>query len=475
MFKNCGELQHYCQQNEIKMIDFKMIDLLGHWRHLTIPVERFTEETLASGIGFDASNYGFAPLEKSDMVFIPDLNSAFTDPFCQVPTMNMIGDVYVIGNPHQPFNQDPRTIANAAEAYLCYTGIANEIRIGPEYEFFIFDHVSYEILPQRTGFRIDAKQAEWNSGSEDMNLGFKVPHKGGYHIDVPFDDMCDLRSEICLLLEERGVKVKYHHHEVAGPGQVEIEVEFGNLREMADKTMLVKYIVRNAAFKAGKSATFMPKPILGEAGSGLHVHMHLFKNNEPVFYDKNGYAGLSKEALYFIGGILKHAPAISALANPSTNSYKRLVPGYEAPVNICYASANRSAVIRIPDYAVQPDKKRFEYRAGDGSCNPYLAFSAMLMAGIDGMLNKIDPAEHGYGPYDVNLYNLPESEKNKIKSLPSTLDDALTALENDYDFLLAGNVFPKRLLEVWVERKRKEAKSISLVPNPAEFGMYYDL
>jgi len=475
MFKNCEELQHYCQQNEIKMIDFKMIDLLGRWRHLTIPVERFNDETLSSGIGFDASNYGFAPLEKSDMVFIPDLKSAFTDPFCKVPTLNMIGDVYVIGNPHQPFNQDPRTIANAAEAYLCSTGIADEIRIGPEYEFFIFDHVSYETLPQRTGFRIDVSQAEWNSGNEDLNLGFKVPHKGGYHIDAPFDDMCDLRSEICLLLEERGVKVKYHHHEVAGPGQVEIEVEFGNLREMADKTMLVKYIVRNAAFKAGKSATFMPKPILGEAGSGLHVHIHLFKNNEPVFYDNNGYAGLSKEALYFIGGILKHAPAISALANPSTNSYKRLVPGYEAPVNICYASANRSAVIRIPDYALQPDKKRFEYRAGDGSCNPYLAFSAMLMAGIDGMLNKIDPAEHGYGPYDVNLYNLPESEKNKIKSLPSTLDDALTALENDYEFLLAGNVFPKRLLEVWVERKRKEARSISLVPNPAEFGMYYDL
>ncbi len=475
MFKNCEELRHYIQEHGVEMIDFKMIDLFGHWRHLTIPAERFTEETLASGIGFDASNYGFAPLEKSDMVFIPDLTSAFTDPFCSVPTINMIGDVYVIGNPHTTFDQDPRVIAKAAEDYLHSTGIADEIRIGPEFEFFVFDHVSYETSPHKTGFRIDAKQADWNSGKDNDNLGFNVPHKGGYHIDIPFDDLYNLRSEICMLLEERGVKVKYHHHEVAGPGQVEIEVEFGNLREMADKTMLVKYIVRNAAFKAGKSATFMPKPLYGEAGNGLHVHMHLFKNNQPVFYEKGNYSDLSSTAMYFIGGILKHAPAISALANPSTNSYKRLVPGYEAPVNICFASSNRSAVIRIPGYAVKPEKKRFEYRAGDGTANPYLAYSAMLMAGIDGILNKIDPVEGGYGPYDVNLYNLPEEEKQKIKSLPSSLDEAITALENDYEFLLAGNVFPKRLLEIWAEQKRNEARAVSLIPNPAEFGMYYDL
>ena len=475
MFSSCEELKDYCQQNGIKMIDFKMIDLLGRWHHLTIPAERFTNETITQGIGFDASNYGFAPTEKSDMIFIPDLSSAFLDPFCETPTLNMVGDIFVIGNPHHRFEQDPRTIADAAENYLRSTGIADEIKIGPEFEFFVFDHISYETLPQKSGYRIDTEEAEWNSGNEGQNLGFKVPNKSGYHVDVPFDIIYDLRSTICLMLEERGVKVKYHHHEVAGCGQNEIEVEFGNLREMADKTMLLKYIVKNAAFKAGKTATFMPKPIKGSAGSGLHVHMHLFKDGKPVFYDENGYSGLSECAMNFIGGILKHAPALCALANPSTNSYKRLVPGYEAPVNICYATANRSAVIRIPDYAKKPDKKRFEYRAGDGTCNPYLAYSAMLMAGIDGLKNKIDPKKLGYGPYDINMYDLPEDEKKKIKSLPSTLDAALDALENDYDFLLKGNVFPKRLLEVWIEKKRKEAREISLSPHPAEFGLYYDL
>ncbi len=324
MFNSFEELERSCQQNEIKMIDFKMIDLMGRWRHLTIPVGRFTPKTLTSGIGFDGSNYGYAPVEKSDMVFIPDLKTAFLDPFCDVPTISMIGDIFVIGNPHRRFEQDPRTIADAAENYLKSTGIADEMRTGPEFEFFIFDHVSYETLPQRCGFEIDTEQAEWNSGNnESLNQGFKIPVKGGYHIDQPFDVLYNLRSEMCILMEERGVKVKYHHHEVAGPGQVEIEVEFGSMREMADKTMLTKYIVRNAAFQAGKTATFMPKPIAGEAGNGLHVHMHLFKNGEPIFFDEKGYSGLSEQERHFIGGILKHAPALCALTNPSTNSYKR--------------------------------------------------------------------------------------------------------------------------------------------------------
>lgn len=476
MFKNYSEFQDFCVKNDIKMIDFKMIDIKGRWRHLTIPYERFTPETLENGIGFDGSNYGYAPVEKSDMVFIPDLSTAFTDPFCEVPTLSMIGDIFFIGNPHRRFDQDPRTIADAAENYLRSTGIADEMRIGPEFEFFIFDQVSYECRPQRTGFQIDASQAEWNSGNtNEQNLGFKIPQKGGYHIDIPFDVNYNLRSHMCMLLEERGVKVKYHHHEVAGPGQVEIEVEFGTMREMADKTMLIKYLVRNAAFQAGKTATFMPKPLQGEAGNGMHVHMHLFKNGEPIFYDDNGYSNLSKQALYFIGGVLKHAPALCALTNPSTNSYKRLVPGYEAPVSICFATANRSAVIRIPAYAKLPSQKRFEYRAGDATCNPYLAYSAMLMAGIDGMLNQIDPSEQGFGPYDVNLYNLPESEKSKIKGLPTSLEAALDALEEDHEFLLAGNVFPKRLIEIWIELKRKEASQIALTPHPLEFGLYYDL
>lgn len=476
VFSNYEELKNYCQENGIKMIDFKMIDLLGRWRHLTIPVGRFKPETLTNGIGFDGSNYGYAPVEKSDMVFIPDISTAFTDPFCEVPTISMIGDIFVIGNPHRRFEQDPRTIADAAENYLRSTGIADDMRIGPEFEFFVFDHMSYDNQPHRCGFEIDAEQAEWNSGNNDeWNQGFKVPHKGGYHVDQPFDLIYNLRSEMCCLMEERGVNVKYHHHEVAGPGQVEIEVEFGSMKEMADKTMLTKYIVRNAAFMSGKTATFMPKPLYGEAGNGLHVHMHLFKNGEPIFYDANGYSCLSKQALHFIGGVLKHAPAICALANPSTNSYKRLVPGYEAPVSICFATANRSAVIRIPDYAKHPSQKRFEYRAGDATCNPYLAYSAMLMAGIDGMLKQIDPTEQGYGPYDINLYDLPDSEKKKIKGLPASLEEALDALEADHEFLLAGNVFPKRLLEIWIERKRKEASRISQTPHPVEFALYYDL
>jgi glutamine synthetase len=474
MFTTFKELKDYCQQNQIKMIDFKMIDLCGRWRHLTIPIERFSEKIFECGIGFDGSNYGFAPTEKSDMVFIPDIKSAFVDPFCEVATICMIGDIFVIGNPHRRFDQDPRAIADAAEEYLRSSGIADEIRIGPEFEFFVFDNMSFELRPNNICMRLDADQAEWNSG-KDGGLGFNVPNKCGYHVDQPFDRLYNLRSKMCMMLEERGVKIKYHHHEVGAAGQLEIEVEFGNLKEMADKTMLVKYIVRNAAFAEGKSATFMPKPVMGEAGSGLHVHMHLFKEGQPLFYDEKGYSGLSKTALYFIGGILRHAGAISAFANPSTNSYKRLMPGYEAPVNICFATANRSAVIRVPDYAKKPEDKRFEYRAGDGTANPYLAYSAMLMAGIDGIKNKIDPSAENYGPYDINLYDLTAEEKKKIKSLPRSLEESLEYLRQDNDFLTVGGVFPKRLLEVWIAQKSKEAMKVNLTPHPAEFGLYYDI
>lgn len=477
MFKNYEEVMDFCLSKDIKMIDFKMIDLNGRWRHLSIPVSRFTQDTLKYGIGFDGSNYGFAPVEKSDMVFIPDIASAFFDPFTEVLTLSMIGDVFVISEPENyRFDQDPRTIAFKAEEYMKSTGIADEMLLGPEYEFNVFDHVSYECLPQRTGYTIDAEQAIWNSGdNENQNLGYKIPLKGGYHIAPPQDILYDLRSRMCLLLEENGVKVKYHHHEVGGPGQIEIEVEFGGMREMADKTMLVKYLVKNLAFQEGKTATFMPKPLFGEAGNGMHVHMLLKKNGQPLFYDANGYSGLSQEALYFIGGILMHAPALLALTNPSTNSYKRLVPGYEAPVSICYATANRSAVIRIPAYAKSPDAKRFEFRPTDATCNPYLAYAALLMAGLDGILKKIDPVAEGFGPYDVNLYNLSPEEQAKIKALPTSLDQALDALEQDHEFLLAGNVFPQRLLEVWIANKRKEAAQMNSRPHPLEFELYYDL
>lgn len=477
MFSNYEEVMQFCKEQAIQMIDFKMIDLLGRWRHLGIPVARFKEETLVYGIGFDGSNYGFAPIENSDMVFIPDISSAVPDPFTEVATLSMIGDVFVISQPENyRFDQDPRSIAVKAEDYMTSTGIADEMRIGPEYEFHIFDQVTYECLPHRVGFSIDAEQAIWNgANTECQNQGYKIPLKGGYHIAPPQDILFDLRARMCVLMEQNGIPVKYHHHEVGGPGQVEIEVEFGTMREMADKTMLAKYLIKNLAFQEGKTVTFMPKPIYGEAGNGLHVHMHLFKNGAPLFYDEKGYSGLSRDALYFIGGLLKHAPAVLAFTNPSTNSYKRLVPGYEAPVSICFATANRSAVIRIPAYAKSPMQKRFEFRSGDATCNPYLAYSAMLMAGLDGIINKIDPTEEGFGPYDVNLYNLSKEEQARIKSLPQTLDEALEALEKDNEFLLSGGVFPKRLIEIWIETKRKESRRVNDIPHPLEFEMYYDL
>jgi len=475
MFNTFEELKSFCREQDIKMIDFKMVDLIGRWRHLTIPADRFKEKTLKDGIGFDGSNYGFAPVEKSDMVFIPDIKTAAYDTFVDVPTLSMIGDVYVIGNPHRRFDQDPRAVAVHAEAYMRSTGIADEIRIGPEFEFYVFDHVNYDVKPNISCYSIDAEQAEWNSGGSEHNLGYKVPRKGGYHTTPPMDVTYDLRSRMCMLLEERGVGIKYHHHEVGGPGQLEIEVNFGGLCEMADKTMIVKYVVKNAAFKENKTATFMPKPLYDEAGSGMHVHLHMFKKGKPIFFDENGYSKLSKTALYFIGGVLKHAAALCAFTNPSTNSYKRLVPGYEAPVSICYATANRSAVIRIPDYARAPEEKRFEIRNPDGTCNPYFAYAAILMAGLDGIKNNIDPEKEGYGPYDINLYHLSPAKQKKIKGLPTTLEQALDALEKDHQFLMEGNVFSSKLIEIWIKKKREEASHINKIPNPAEFGYYYDL
>ncbi len=477
MFQSYDEVTAFCNENKIQMIDFKMIDLLGRWRHLGIPMGRFTPDTLKYGIGFDGSNYGFAPVEKSDMVFVPDITTAVFDPFTDVPTLSMIGDVFVIAEPdNYRFDQDPRAIAVKAEEYMASTGIADEMRIGPEFEFNIFDNVTYTCQPQKTGFSIDAEQAIWNSGDEEyQNLGYKIPLKGGYHIAPPQDILYDLRARMCLLMEENQIPVKYHHHEVGGPGQVEIEVEFGSMREMADKTMLAKYLIKNLAFQEGKTATFLPKPLFGEAGNGMHVHMHLFKNGEPLFYDENGYAALSKEALYFIGGLLKHSSSLLAFTNPSTNSYKRLVPGYEAPVSVCFATSNRSAVIRIPAYAKTPETKRFEFRSSDATCNPYLGFAAILMAGLDGIKNQIDPMAEGYGPYDVNLYKLPPEEQAKIKSLPKSLDEALDALEKDHEFLLAGGVFPPRLIEIWIAAKRAEANKVNSIPHPMEFELYYDL
>ena len=461
-----------CRENDIRMIDFKMVDLDGRFRHITIPVERFGERIFEYGIGFDGSNYGYAPIEKSDM----DPHSAVMDPFVEIPTLSMTGDVCVIGEKeNRPFDQYPRNVALRAVDYMKATGTADQMLIGPEFEFYLFDSVNYQVSPNGSFYEVDTRQAEWNTGTEEGGLGYQVKHKGGYHIAAPQDISYNLRSKMCMLMEDWGIRVKYHHHEVGGPGQLEIEVELGEMVDMADKTMITKYIVKNAAVKEGRTATFMPKPVYQEAGSGMHVHMLLFKEGRPVFYDKDGYSSLSQTAHYFIGGLLKHAPSLCAWTNPSTNSYKRLVPGFEAPVTIGYATSNRSAVIRIPAYAKAPEDKRFELRSPDATANPYYAYAAILMAGLDGIENRIDPSANGWGPYDYNLYELSSEQQAKIQSLPKTLEEALDALERDHDYLTKNGVFPERLIQIWLERKRKESRTISQIPHPAEFGAYYDL
>ena len=472
MEKTLQDVLKLCKEKGVRIVDFKMTDIDGRWRHLSIPVERLNEDTMIYGIGFDGSNYGYAPVESSDMVFVPDLDSATIDPFSEVPTLTMIGDVMIIDRPeNRPFDQYPRNVAKRAVAYMKEQGVADTMIVGPEYEFYIFDDVEYTNRPEESGFSIEACQAEWSTG----NNGFQVRHKAGYHTSLPHDVNQDLRNRMCLLLEEWGVKVKYHHPEVGGCGQMEIEVELGEMTQMADSTMVAKYIIKNAAAEEGCTATFMPKPVAGEAGSGMHVHMHLFKDGEPIFYNENNYAQLSDQALWFIGGMLYHASSLCALTNPSTNSYKRLVPGFEAPVTVGYAMANRSAVVRIPAYAKAPRNKRFELRNPDATCNPYYAFAAILMAGLDGIKNRIDPHEKGWGPYDFNLFELPEEEKAKIDSLPTSLGEALDALEKDHDYLTAGGVFPERLIEIWIEKKRAELEQINRVPTPVEFTLYYDL
>lgn len=475
--KTVNEVLAFCKENDVKMIDFKMIDIEGKWRHLSIPVQRFNEDTMKYGIGFDGSSYGFAPVESSDMVFVPNIESAKLDPFMDVPTVTMTGDVMIIDakEANRPFDQYPRNVARAAVDYMKKEGIADEMLIGPEFEFYIFDHASFEVKHNQAHFHVDSKEADWNMGNDkEQNLAYKTPFQGGYHLDMPHDITYNLRTRICMLMEEWGIDVKYQHHEVGGPGQVEVEVELGDMVTMADNTMITKYIIKNQSIKEGKTATFLPKPLHNEAGSGMHVHMLLRKDGKPLFYDKDGYSLLSETAHYFMGGLLKHARAICAFTNPTTQSYKRLIPGFEAPVTIGYATANRSSVIRIPAYAKDPELKRFELRNPDATCNPYYAYAAILMAGIDGIKNKIDPHKEGWGPYDCNLFELPEEEQSKIESLPTNVIEALDALKEDHDFLTAGGVFPERLLKIWDERMRKTALEINATPNPIEFLKYYD-
>lgn len=474
MARTAEEFMNLIQEQGIKMIDFKIVDINGQYRHVTIPASQFTADTLKDGIGFDASNYGYAVVEKSDMVFIPDLDTAIMDPFCGIPTLSVTGNAMIIDYPeNRPLDQYPRNIVLAAEQYMKDTGVADTMLILPEFEFHLFDNVNWAVHPSAIGMSVDADQAYWNSDAD--GLGVIVPHQKNYHIAKPFDVSYECRSEMCLEMEKAGIAVKYHHPEVGAAGQFEIEPMLGQMSKMADATMMIKYIIHNTALKYGKVATFMPKPIYKEAGNGMHVHMLLLKDGQPVFSDDNGYAHLSETAHYFMGGLLKHISSLCAITNPSTNSFKRLVPGFEAPVTVGYATSNRSAVIRIPAYAKTPELRRFEIRNPDATCNPYFAYAAILMAGLDGVKNKIDPHANGWGPYDFNLYSLSEEEKAKLSALPTSLDGALDALEADHDYLTAGGVFPEHLIKNFIARKRAECREMAAIPHPAEFDKYFNL
>ncbi len=474
MVKTAQELMELIKEKDIKMIDFKIVDINGQYRHVTIPAKQFSESTIENGIGFDASNYGYAVVEKSDMVFIPDVTTAVIDPFCEIATLSISGNAMIIDYPeNRPLGQYPRNIVLAAEQYMKDSGIADTMLILPEFEFHLFDNVEWEVSANSIGVNLDAEQAYWNSAVQGK--GCIVPHQKAYHIAKPFDRTYECRSEMCMHMEEAGIPIKYHHPEVGAAGQFEIEPMLGQMSTMADATMMIKYIIRNTALKYGKTATLMPKPVYGEAGNGMHVHMILFKDGQPIFSDDEGYSHLSKTAHYFIGGLLKHISSLCAITNPSTNSFKRLVPGFEAPVTVGYATSNRSAVIRIPAYAKSPNLRRFELRNPDATCNPYFCYAAILMAGLDGVKNQIDPHANGWGPYDVNLYHLSDEEKAKLSSLPTSLDAALDALEADHDYLTVGGVFPEELIKNFIAGKREECRRMAAIPHPAEFEKYYNL
>ncbi|RME18542.1 MAG: type I glutamate--ammonia ligase, partial [Bdellovibrio sp.] len=446
--------------------------LPGMWQHFTIPLNQLTPDVFEEGLAFDGSSIrGWRSIESSDMIVLPDASTAKLDPFMEVPTLSLICDV-VMPDTLEPYERDPRQVTKKSVAYLKSTGIADTAYFGPEAEFFIFDDVRYDQSAFGGFYQVDSDEAAWNTGrDEGGNLGFKPRHKEGYFPTLPADSLHDLRTEICLELEKIGITVERQHHEVSTAGQGEIDIKYADLLSMADQMMWFKYIIKNVARRHHKTATFMPKPIFGDNGSGMHTHMSLWKDGEPLFAGDK-YAGLSEIALYYIGGILKHAPALCAFTNPSTNSYKRLVPGFEAPVKLAYSYKNRSAAIRIPNTGANPKAKRIEFRTPDPSANKYLAFSALLMAGLDGIQNKIHPGD----PLEKDIYGLSPQEAAKVPSVPSSLEDALRALEKDHEFLLRGDVFSEDLLNAWITYKReKEVLPLQQRPVPYEFYLYYDL
>ena len=473
MAKTPNDVRKLAKDAGVKIVDLRFVDLPGVWQHFSIPVEDLEDDLFEDGIGFDGSSIrGFQMIHESDMLLIADPETACVDTTLQIPTISLICNVE---DPltRQPYSRDPRYIARKAETYLKGTGIADISYWGPEPEFYIFDDVRYDQNAQSGYYYIDSAEGVWNTGRvENPNLGYKLRHKEGYFPVPPADTLQDLRSEMILTMKAMGVPVEVHHHEVGTAGQCEIDMRFTSLTRMADNVMYYKYIIRNVARKHGKVATFMPKPMFGDNGSGMHVHQSLWKGDTNVFWDTDGYARLSKTAMYYIGGLLKHAPALLAFCAPTTNSYRRLVPGYEAPVNLAYSQRNRSASCRIPVYSKSPKAKRIEFRCPDPSCNPYMCFAAQLMAGLDGIQNRIDPGQ----PIDKDLYDLEPEEAANLKSTPGSLGEVLDALEKDHEFLLRGDVFTSDVVETWLSYKReKELAPVNLRPVPYEFFLYFDL
>jgi glutamine synthetase len=477
MFNSPDEVAAYIRDNDVEYVDVRFCDLPGVMQHFTIPASTFGEDTFSEGLGFDGSSIrGFQTINESDMLLLPDANSAFLDPFRTHKTLNIN---FFIHDPitREAYSRDPRNVAKKAEAYLASSGIADTAYFGAEAEFYIFDSIRHGTGINEGYYHIDAVEGSWNSGSKTgenggPNLGYKTRAKGGYFPVEPYDHQSDLRSDMMTHLTNAGLELERGHHEVGTGGQAEINYKYDTLLRSADSLMLFKYIVKNTAWAAGKSVTFMPKPLFGDNGSGMHCHQSLWRDGEPLFHAETGYAGLSDMARHYIGGLLKHAPSLLAFTNPTVNSYHRLVPGYEAPINLVYSARNRSACTRIPISGDNPKAKRIEFRVPDPSANPYLAFSAMLMAGLDGVKNKIEPP----APVDKDLYELPPEEALGIEKVPASLDAVLDRLEVDHDYLLDGGVFTPDLIETWIEYKREfEIDPIRLRPHPHEFAMYYDI
>lgn len=472
MFNSYAEASEFIRENGIRMIDLKFSDLWGRWHHVTISPSEFTPELMQAGVGFDGSSVGFKSVKSGDMVLIPEISTGFLDPFWNSPTLSFIC-ITLEADSKARYFRDPREIARRAEKYLVDAEIADRSVWGPEFEFYVFSKVSFENSINVASYRVDSIESNWNSASSGH--GHFIPIHGGYHAIPPRDQLYNIRAEIVETLEDMGIPVKYHHHEVGGPGQCEIETPLMGLLASADASMTIKYVSKMVAMENDQTVTFLPKPLYGEAGNGMHFHQMLYKDGINIFYDPQGLHYLSKTALYYIGGLLKHAPAILGLTNPSTNSYRRLVPGFEAPINCFFSVGNRSAAIRVPKYATEPDTVRFEFRPPDATCNPYLAMAAMLMAGIDGIQNQIDPSTEGFGPFDEDIFTWPAEKLALIKNLPTSLEVALDALESDHEFLLKGDVFSEEMIRDWIRAKRAEDYQIRTRPHPYEVQMYFDL